>query len=56
MIEQTGIEAKTIHRLLEADPKNGGFKLARGATPEFLICRAPARPGFTKRAPERRAT
>ncbi len=26
MIEQTGIEAKTIHRLLEADPKNGGFK------------------------------
>ena len=24
--EQTGIEAKTIHRLLEADPKNGGFK------------------------------
>jgi exodeoxyribonuclease V alpha subunit len=25
-VEQTGIEAKTIHRLLEADPKNGGFK------------------------------
>ena len=26
MSEQTGIEAKTIHRLLETDPKNGGFK------------------------------
>ena len=26
MSEQTGIEAKTIHRLLEIDPKNGGFR------------------------------
>ncbi|MGD0635885.1 MAG: ATP-dependent RecD-like DNA helicase [Beijerinckiaceae bacterium] len=26
MSEQTGIEAKTVHRLLEIDPKNGGFK------------------------------
>jgi exodeoxyribonuclease V alpha subunit len=26
MTEQTGIDAKTIHRLLETDPKNGGFK------------------------------
>jgi exodeoxyribonuclease V alpha subunit len=26
MTEQTGIEAKTIHRLLEIDPKYGGFK------------------------------
>ncbi len=26
MSEQTGIEAKTIHRLLEVDPKNGGFR------------------------------
>jgi exodeoxyribonuclease V alpha subunit len=24
--EATGFEAKTIHRLLEADPKAGGFK------------------------------
>ncbi len=24
--EQTGIEAKTIHRLLETDPKSGGFR------------------------------
>ena len=29
MTEQTGIEAKTIHRLLEIDPKSGGF--LRGA-------------------------
>ena len=26
MTEQTGMEAKTIHRLLETDPKEGGFK------------------------------
>ena len=26
MTEQTGIEAKTIHRLLEIDPKTGGFR------------------------------
>ena len=26
MTETTGFEAKTIHRLLEVDPKNGGFK------------------------------
>ena len=26
MTEQTGIEAKTIHRLLGTDPKHGGFK------------------------------
>lgn len=26
MSEQTGLEAKTIHRLLEIDPANGGFK------------------------------
>jgi exodeoxyribonuclease V alpha subunit len=26
MTEATGIEAKTIHRLLEADPQRGGFK------------------------------
>ena len=26
MTEQTGIAAKTIHRLLETDPTNGGFK------------------------------
>jgi exodeoxyribonuclease V alpha subunit len=29
MTEQTGLEAKTIHRLLEIDPKSGGFR--RGA-------------------------
>mgnify|MGYP003296657318 CR=1 FL=1 len=26
LIEATGYEAKTIHRLLEVDPKGGGFK------------------------------
>jgi len=26
MTEATGFEARTIHRLLEADPKGGGFK------------------------------
>ena len=26
MTEATGFEAKTIHRLLEVDPKGGGFK------------------------------
>ncbi len=26
LTETTGVEAKTIHRLLETDPKNGGFK------------------------------
>jgi len=30
LTETTGVEAKTIHRLLETDPKNGGFK--RGET------------------------
>ena len=31
MSEATGFEAKTIHRLLEVDPKSGGFK--RGEDP-----------------------
>jgi ATP-dependent exoDNAse (exonuclease V) alpha subunit len=26
MSEATGVEAKTIHRLLEVDPRSGGFK------------------------------
>jgi exodeoxyribonuclease V alpha subunit len=26
MTEATGFAAKTIHRLLEVDPKGGGFK------------------------------
>jgi exodeoxyribonuclease V alpha subunit len=26
MTEATGFEARTIHRLLEVDPKGGGFK------------------------------
>lgn len=35
MTEATGVEAKTIHRLLEVDPKSGGFK--RSAD-NFLGC------------------
>jgi exodeoxyribonuclease V alpha subunit len=30
MTEATGFEAKTIHRLLEVDPKGGGFKRGDG--------------------------
>ena len=30
MTEATGFEAKTIHRLLEVDPKAGGFKRNEG--------------------------
>ncbi len=30
MTEATGVEAKTIHRLLEVDPKSGGFKRDEG--------------------------
>ena len=37
MTEATGFEAKTIHRLLEVDPKSGGFK--RGSDhPLDAIC------------------
>ncbi len=35
MAEQTGLEAKTVHRLLEIDPKNGGF---RKGTDDPLDC------------------
>jgi hypothetical protein len=30
MTEATGFEAKTIHRLLEVDPKGGGFRRGEG--------------------------
>ena len=37
MAEATGLEAKTIHRLLEVDPKGEGFK--RGDdNPSTVIC------------------
>jgi AAA domain len=40
MTEATGFEAKTIHRLLEVDPRGGGFK--RGDdNPRCLSGRAP---------------
>ena len=35
MTEATGFEAKTIHRLLEVDPKGGGFK--RGTTTRSTV-------------------
>ncbi|MCJ2125868.1 ATP-dependent RecD-like DNA helicase [Methylobacterium sp. J-077] len=35
MTEQTGLEAKTIHRLLEIDPKHGGFSRNEDNT---LVC------------------
>ena len=35
MTEATGIEAKTIHRLLEVDPKGGGFKRNEGNSPRL---------------------
>jgi ATP-dependent exoDNAse (exonuclease V) alpha subunit len=38
MSEQTGREAKTIHRLLEIDPKHGGFS----RTEDNLLIRTPA--------------
>ena len=51
MTEATGFEAKTIHRLLEVDPKGGGFN--RGDSPldcDLLcarLCRDdPQKPGF----------
>jgi ATP-dependent DNA ligase len=34
LTEATGYEAKTIHRLLEVDPKIGGFILCNGHLPE----------------------
>jgi hypothetical protein len=29
MTEATGFEARTIHRVLEVDPKTGGFRVAK---------------------------
>jgi ATP-dependent exoDNAse (exonuclease V) alpha subunit len=38
MTEATGLEAKTIHRLLEVDPKSGCFKRAATTTRSTVIC------------------
>lgn len=45
MTEQTGIEAKTIHRLLETDPKTGGADATLNArsTAIGLLSTKPAR-------------
>src|SRR5258708_15855996 len=37
MSEATGFEAKTIHRLLEVDPKSGGFKLGENHPLDFAL-------------------
>jgi ATP-dependent exoDNAse (exonuclease V) alpha subunit len=37
MIEATGFEAKTIHRLLDVDPKTGGLKRGDDNPPD-LTC------------------
>jgi hypothetical protein len=37
MTETTGFEAKTIHRLLEVDPKTGGLKRGDDNPPD-LTC------------------
>ena len=42
MTEATGFEAKTIHRLLEVDPKSGGFKRARIRSTEWSSCERPS--------------
>jgi AAA domain len=41
MNEATGLEAKTIHRLLEVDPKGGGFRRndANRPDPQFSCAR-----------------
>jgi hypothetical protein len=49
MSEATGFEAKTIHRLLEVDPKGGGFK--RGED-NPLDCDQSWRPARQKRNQE----
>ena len=44
MTEATGFEAKTIHRLLEVDPKGGGFKRTTGSN---AICWSSTRPPWS---------
>ena len=36
--ETTGLEAKTIHRLLEVDPRSGGFKRHENPTRSNATC------------------
>jgi ATP-dependent exoDNAse (exonuclease V) alpha subunit len=46
MTEATGFEAKTIHRLLEVDPKGGGFKRNR-RTRSTATCWSSTRPRWS---------
>ena len=41
MSETTGLEAKIIHRLLEADPKRGGFLRTIHSKPTFFSLTKP---------------
>jgi exodeoxyribonuclease V alpha subunit len=46
MTEATGFEAKTIHRLLEVDPKGGGFR--RGDDNRSIVtCSSSTRPPWS---------
>ena len=42
--EATGLEAKTIHRLLEVDPRSGGFKRDASNPLECDLCSSSMRP------------
>src|SRR5215218_2159750 len=63
MTEQTGIEAKTIHRLLEIDPKHGGFARSEDnplacdllVVDETSMVDVPLMNALTKAIPERAA-
>jgi exodeoxyribonuclease V alpha subunit len=53
--EQTGLEAKTIHRLLEIDPIHGGFR-RNAENPlecDLLVIDETSMVGMTKEAPQR---
>ena len=48
MSEQTGLEAKTIHRLLETDPKTGGFRRDASVL-SIAICWSSTKPVWSTR-------
>src|SRR3712207_9308197 len=64
MTEQTGLEARTIHRLLEIDPKHGGFPRPEEnplacdllAADEPSMLDVPLMYALTKAAPEHAAS
>src|SRR5208282_1697122 len=44
LFETTGLEAKTIHRLLETDPRTGSFRRNEAVAGRFVYRLAPAVP------------